>query len=181
MTRKNLALLGLALLMLFAAHLHLSCRVTVNGERLEGQYAPAALKRAQRIAAETAEELLPGTVPAPACRRSWRLSLRPADGDGAQLTDALIRSYPGIVLADGVLVNGIRLGTVESGSLLCERLRDDILNQMPNAAVFGNISGELRICPVYSRSGHETNYEDMILLISGMAPVIYVDDSGKLA
>jgi hypothetical protein len=52
---------------------------------------------------------------------------------------------------------------------------------MPNAAVFGNISGELRICPVYSRSGHETNYEDMILLISGMAPVIYVDDSGKLA
>ena len=180
MTRKNLGLLALALLMLLAAHLHLYCRVTVAGERLEGLYEPAELKRAQQIAAETAEELLPGTTPPPACRRAWRLSLRPADGDVTQLTDALIRACPGIVLADGVFVNGVRLGTVENGQLLCERLRNDILNQMPNAAVFGNISGELRIRPVYSRAGHETNYEDMILLISGMAPVIYVDQTGKL-
>ena len=96
------------------------------------------------------------------------------------MTDALILAYPGIVLADGVFVNGVRLGTVESGAVLRERLRASILGQMPNAAVFGNISGDLRIRPIYSRAGHETNYDDMVLLISGMAPVIYVDQNGKL-
>ena len=42
------------------------------------------------------------------------------------------------------------------------------------------ISGDLRIRPIYSRAGHETNYDDMVLLISGMAPVLYVDQNGKL-
>lgn len=180
MTEKKLGLLGLALLMLLVSNLHLYCRVTVDGRQLDGLYAPAAVKRAGQIAARAAEELLPGEAEAPRCRRACRLSLRRPDGDTAALTDALILAYPGIVLADGVFVNGVRLGTVESGAVLRERLRASILGQMPNAAVFGNISGDLRIRPIYSRAGHETNYDDMVLLISGMAPVIYVDQNGKL-
>ncbi|MBR1456937.1 MAG: hypothetical protein IJ594_07235, partial [Oscillospiraceae bacterium] len=101
--------------------------------------------------------------------------------DAAALTDALLRACPGLTLADGVFVNGVRLGTVEDGAVLRERLRASILGQMPNAAVSGNISGELQIRPVYSRAGHETNYDDMVLLISGMAPVIYLDADGRLA
>lgn len=180
MTWKKGGLLALALLTLVAAHLHLYYRVTVDGQRLDGFYTQEAIRRSKQIAAETAEELLAGAAPALSCRRSLRLSLRPADGDSLTLTDALIRACPGVELADGVFINGVKLGTVESGAELYARLRASIVGQMPNAAVFGNISGELQIRPVYSRVGHETNYEDMILLISGMAPVIYVDGSGRL-
>lgn len=180
MTWKKLSLLFLGLLMLLASNLHAQYRLTVEGRQLEGLYAPEEIRRASEAAAAAAEELLPELPCAPRLQRSLRFSLRPADGDRAVLTDALIRAYPGIVLADGVFVNGVRLGTVEDGKTLRELLRQDIAMQMPNAAVFGNISGELQIRPVYSRAGHETNYEDMILLISGMAPVIYVDPAGKL-
>ena len=180
MTGKKLALLGLALLMLLFSNLHLYCSVTVDGRHLDGLYEPAQVKRAEQAAARTAEELLPGDTQTQRCRRAYRLSLGQADGDAAVLTDALILACPGIVLADGVSVNGIRLGTVENGAVLRERLRSSILGQMPNAAVSGNISGLLEIRPLYSRAGHETNYDDMVLLISGMAPVIYVDGEGKL-
>ena len=180
MTGKKLGLLGLALLMLFVSNLHLYCRVTVEGQPLEGLYEPAAVKLAGQIAARVADELLPGDVKAPRCRRAYKLSLRPANGEFAALTDAMILAYSGIVLADGVFVNGVPVGTVENGAILRERLRSQILAQMPNAAVFGNISGDLQIQAIYSRVGHETSYDDMILLVSKIAPVIYVDSNGRL-
>lgn len=181
MGRKKLTALVLALLMLLTAHLHVYCRVSVNGQRLEGLYRPGELKRSRAVAAAAAEELLPGEAAPPQLRLGYRLSLRAPDGDVAALTEALILGYPGIGLCSGVSVNGVSLGTVEDGPELYRRLRDYILGQMPNAAVFGNISGQLQVRPVYSRQGHETNYDDMLLLISGMAPVIYLDADGRLA
>ena len=77
-------------------------------------------------------------------------------------------------------MNGVFLGTVADGQLLREKTRDFISSQMPNAAVFGAISGELEIKTVYTRKNHHTNYDDMLLLISGMAPVIYTDEYGRL-
>ena len=125
--------------------------------------------------------LLPGQVSAPEFQRRLHLSLFAPDGDPTVLTDALVLAYPGVTLSNGVFVNGVNLGTVSDSKLLYEELRRFIENQMPNAAVFGNISGQLQIRPVYSRIGHETPYEDMVLLISGMAPVVYLDSEGRLA
>ena len=98
MTGKKLALLGLALLMLLLSNLHLYCSVTVDGRRLEGLYEPSQIKRAEQIAARTAEELLPGDVQTPRCRRAYRLSLGQAGGDTAVLSDALILSCPSSIL-----------------------------------------------------------------------------------
>ena len=178
---KKLALLGLALLGLVAAHVQPLYRLSLNGRTLEGLYSAADIRQAWQAASAAAEELLPEALARPRLQRQLRLSLRDGDGDPAALTDALILAYPGITLADGVFVNGVRLGTVADGRQLTAQLRQFILDRMPNAAVFGNISGRLEIRPVYSRAGHETADQDMILLISGMAPVVYVDKDGKLA
>ena len=70
---------------------------------------------------------------------------------------------------------------MEDGELLKEKLKSYIKNQMPNRAVFGSISGELDIQGIYTRIGKKTNDEDMLLLISGMAPVIYLDAQGRVA
>ena len=92
-----------------------------------------------------------------------------------------LRAVTGVELADVVYVNGTRLGIVEDGERLLEKLGTFIGSQQPHAAVSGSISGKLEIIRHYSRSNRVTKDEDMILLITGMAPVFYVDANGKLA
>ena len=181
MRGKKAALLLLALLTLLTAHVRPVYRLTLDGAALDGLYSAEDIRQAWQTAEATAAELLDDSADPPLLERRLRLSLRQADGDRTALTHALILAWPGVILADGVFVNGVRLGTVTDGALLAARLRQSILDQMPNAAVFGNISGQLEIRPVYSRLGRETDDRDMILLISGMAPVVYVDKDGKIA
>ena len=50
---------------------------------------------------------------------------------------------------------------------------------MPTSAVGGTFSEELSVRRVYTRSGSATNYDDMVLLVSGMAPAVYVDREGN--
>lgn len=178
---RHALLAGLMLLLLAAAHLRPVYRVTVAGETLPGRYSLRQTEQYAALARETAEEILEGDAALPAMRRSLRLSFRAPDGDGALLADALLRSAPGVEIADEVRINGVRLGTVEDGFSLCEGLNRCIRWQMPTAAVSGHISGKLEIHRVYTRAGQNTPEDDMILLITGMAPVIYVDAQGKLA
>ncbi len=178
--KKKLLLLALALVMLLSANLRPCYALQVDGAELEELYSPAQLRRCEQKALEAAEELLSGPAELPRAERKLALRFQPARGDEAALTKALLLSVPGLCPADEVLINGTRLGTVEDGRELFERLRQSILNQMPNAAAVGNLSGRLQTRRVISREGAQTNYEDMILLITGMAPVIYVDNNGKL-
>ena len=179
--KKKALLLGLCILVLLASNLRPSYRVTVAGTMLPGRYSFRQTEDCAAAARETAEEILAGEAPQPSMHRSLRLSLRSADGDSAALTDALLCSVRGIRVSDAVWVNGTRLGTVSDGEALCEALRGSILGQMPHAAVSGNISGRLELQRVYTRSGSDTPIDDMVLLITGMAPVVYVDAQGRLA
>ena len=52
---------------------------------------------------------------------------------------------------------------------------------MPQTAVSGNISGRLELRRVYTRADANTDDADMLLLVTGMAPVIYLDSAGRLA
>ena len=174
-------LAGLMLLLLAAAHLRPVYRVTVAGETLPGCYSLRQTERCAALARETAEEILESSAAMPVLHRSLRLRLGPADGDERLLTDALLRSVRGVTVSDEVIVNGTRLGTVADGFSLCRGLSRSIRGQMPNAAVSGHISGKLELRRVYTRAGQDTPERDMILLITGMAPVIYVDADGKLA
>lgn len=178
---KKWWLLALALLMLPAANLRTAYRVSVGGERLPGLYSLRETEACARAAEAAAEEILENSVPAMPLRCSFSLGLRIPHGDTALLTDALLRSVAGVTVSDEVIVNGTRLGTVEDGDYLRAALGYYIDSQMPMAAVAGNISGRLETRRVYTRAGEDTSYGDMVLLITGMAPVVYVDASGKLA
>lgn len=178
--RKKILLCAFSLLLMLLGNLRLGCRLSINGTELDGIYAPRDVRRAEQTALAAAQELVPGYAMLPDLEKEWALSLIPPRGGRFLVTDAILSSCPGVKKGHGVYVNGVLLGTVSDGELLREKTRDYILNQMPNSAVFGTISGDLEIKPVYTRKNHDTNYDDMLLLISGMAPVIYTDEYGRL-
>ena len=180
MRGRRLIPLVLAVLALCLANLRPQCRVWVDGQAMPGFYRPSAVDRCEEAASEAAEEILRGEARMPALRRRYSLRLRPADGDRQTLSDAILLAVLGVRQADEVSVNGQRLGNVADGELLCERLRESIRGQMPGAAVFGNIGGQLSLRRVYTRAGRWRGYDEMIRLVTGAAPVIYVDQSGKL-
>ncbi len=177
--RALLAILGLSLLLF--SHLRPVYRVTVRGSPLPGLYSLRQTERCAALARETAEEILGSADTLAQPEKRLLLSLRSPDGDEALLTDALLRSTPGIAVAEEVRVNGVRLGTVADGLVLTRTLERAIRGQMPLAAVSGSISGRLELRRVYTREGGLTPYGDMVLLITGMAPVVYLDAQGKLA
>lgn len=180
MRRRRLLLLALAALALCLANLRPQCRVWVGEQALPGYFRPAAVDRSEEAAREAAEEILRGEARMPKLRRRWRLRLRPADGDRQALSAAILGAVPGVRQADEVSVNGLRLGNVADGERLCEELRASIRGRMPGAAVFGSISGQLSLRRVYTRAGRWRGYDEMIRLVTGAAPVIYVDQAGKL-
>lgn len=177
---KKVIILLLALAFAVGANMDICCSVSMDGQELEGLYSPFAADKSMEAAAAAAEELLEVPAVLPRMTKHYRLSLRPAEGDARDISDAALRAVSGVRLADGVFVNGVYMGSVEDGTELFFHLREFILNQMPNAAVFGNISGKATVRKMYSRASRMTDYDDMVLLISGMAPVIYVDENGKL-
>ena len=178
--RQRLILLG-ALLLLLGANLRPVYAVSVAGQTLPGLYGRRQTERCVALARETAEELLESAEAVPEPRLRLRLSFSRAEGDEAALTDALLRSTEGVAVSEEVRVNGRRLGTVPDGEALRRALDLSIRGQMPLAAVSGSISGQMELRRVYTRAGKDTNMKDMILLITGVAPVVYVDADGKLA
>lgn len=179
--RKKIVLMALALFLILATNLNVCCKLVINGRELDGLYSPAALDRCRTVAAAAAEEILPLHAVEPQLQKRYCLSFYKPEGGLSIASDAILRAYSGVKTGDGVYVNGVFLGVVEDGELIKEKLKSYIKNQMPNRAVFGSISGELDIRGVYTRIGKKTNDEDMLLLISGMAPVIYLDAEGRLA
>ena len=107
------------------------------------------------------------------------LSLRPPEGSAAQLSDAVLRETAGVELLDGVFVNSVPLGCVEDGDVLKAELRAYLTITMPNSAVSGTYSEELALRHVYTRAGAAVSYDDMVQLVSGMAPVVFTDADGR--
>lgn len=169
-----------ALLLFALVFLHPVFRVSVDGQALEGVFTRAQLREAQVTAQEAAEELCLHEARLPPLRAVCRLRLRPADGSTGSLVEALLRRTPGIVLADGVRVNGIALGTVTDGQELFRLLQETIRRERPDGAAVGSLGGTLQIRPVFSRAGTESGCRDMILHITALAPVFYLDSQGKL-
>lgn len=181
MKQARWLLLALALAGLLGANLRAQYRVRVNGTDLPGTYSAAVLRQSMRAAEAAAEEILRYEAKMPTVERRLRLSLRRPDNDEQALVEAILRPVSGIASADAVFLNGMRLGTVPDGAELCRRLRETIREQMPAAAVSGNISGQLMLRRVYTRAETQSNYDELLSQITGMAPVIYLDGSGKLA
>ena len=173
--------LALALLFAVGAQLRPVCDVELEGEALAIGCSPGALRRAERTARLTAEEILRGEAELPTLRRRIRLSFRRPSEDGGLLADALLRATEGIAVRDHVYVGGRPLGYVRDGEALRERLRGFIADTRPTWASGGTLGAELTIRRQYTREGYVTPLGDMLLLITGAAPVFYYDGTGRFA
>ncbi len=178
---RKLLLLTLALVFAAAANMSLCCTVTVEGRELEGVYPLSAVDRGWAAASAAAEEILSGPAGLPELEKSYRLSLRPARGESAGISSAVLESTPGVELNQGVYVNSVYLGSVEQREELLGELRQFITGQLPSWAQWGYLSQELSFREQYGSAGSTTPVEDMVLLISGMAPVMYSDGEGYVA
>ena len=177
---KQWLLLGFALLFTVGAHLRPQWEYEVAGQTL-----PPCGLRASTLAEETAraasEEILRGAAVLPEVHRRLRLSLRRPEADACLLSDALLCATEGVVRRDEVRVDGVRLGWVEDGGALREGLRDYIANTLPTWASGGVLTRELTVRPLYTHDGYLTAPRDMLLLVTGAAPVFYYDETGRFA
>ena len=180
MGRKILLLLGV-LALTVASHLHIGYDCTVAGTEVTAGYSPLAEKTALKTAESAAEEILAGSASLPRVQRRLRLTLRRPESTTAELTDRILKNTPGVTVSDGVYVDGLRLGSVRDGESFSAALRRYIVNTTPSWAVSGMVSRELRVQPEYCRAGHEVTEADMVLLVTGAAPVFYYDLSGNMA
>ena len=178
--RKQLLMALASLLLLAAANLQVVCRVSVDGQPVEGLYSPAAVENSQALARRTAEEILLSSEQVPKCRVRRSLSFRPAEGDGAVLTDALLRATPGIAVRQEVRVNGLNLGHVADGDALDTALRQYLYGSRPVGAVGARYTEEISVNGVYTRLGRDTEIDDMLLLVTGCCPVMYTDANGAV-
>lgn len=178
---KKLLLSALALSFALAANTHLCCSLRVDGQELAGLYAPADTDRASTAAAAAAEEIVAGHAQVPPLRRRYCLRLRPPDRTVPEASAALLDATTGVERSEGVYVSGVYLGSVQSRETLLSSLRQFIQGQLPSWASTGYLSQELQTRPQYGRTGSQTPVEDMVLLVSGMAPVMYSDGQGHVA
>lgn len=178
---KKILFLVLALGFMALANLRLCCSVTVDGQELEGLYSPFTADRGQRAAQAAAEEILEGPALLCQAERRWKLSLRPASGQAPQLSAALLEATAGVELTQGVYVDGVYLGSVSHKAELQNELKQFIQAQLPTWAETGYLSQGIDFREQFGRSGSTTPVEDMVLLCSGMAPVLYSDGKGYVA
>ena len=178
---KKLLLLTLALGFGLAANTHLCCSLWVDGQELAGLYSPLDAGRARTAATAAAEEIVSGPAQQPRLSRRYHLRLRPASGTVPEISAALLDATPGVERSEGVYVSGVYLGSVQSREALFSSLRQFIIGQLPTWAETGYLSQELITRPQYGRAGSQTPVEDMVLLVSGMAPVLYSDGQGYIA
>lgn len=175
---KKLLLSVFALGLAAAANTHLCCTVWVDGQRLDDLYSPPDCDRANTAALAAAEEIMPGQASLPQLSRSYGLSLSPPGGLSRDISQALLDSSPGIERGEGVYVGEEYLGSVDDREQLLSRLRSFIMSQLPTWAESGYLSRQVRTVTQYGRQGSHTPVDDMVLLISGVAPVMYSDGSG---
>ncbi len=178
--KKSVLLFLLAALLLFGVHLRPVYRVTVNGQRLEGLYEPELLRGAFDAAKAASEEISRGEPRLPEVSLFRTLRLKTGQGEEKALCDALLSGCEEVTIGAGVWINGVSLGVVSEGDLLLEQIYEEIIRQRPEKAAVGNLSGLLRISPVYTRSDKVTAEQVMLNRILSAAPVFYVDWHGKI-
>ena len=178
---KKSILLILALSFAIGSHLRPVCDFTLGTETVQRGCSPAASRHAAEAARAAAEEILPGTAELPQVQRHVSLTLgRPAD-KAPMLCDALLKNCPGVMSAQAVWADGKRLGCVRSGAALCSALNEYIENTLPTWANSGHLSAQFQLQPMYTRSAFEVSHHDMVLLLTGLAPVMYTDGKGRVS
>ena len=177
---KRALLLSLALLFLLAANLNLCCRVSVDGEWDDALYSLSAVRRGERAALETSEEICVHNARLPKLRQKLVLSFRPPDGESRRLSARILAKVPGVSRLYAVGAEGERYGVVADREKLEERLRAVLYSSMPATARRAAFASAVEIRPVYARSGSAMSPQDMALVVSEAVPAIYTDRDGAV-
>jgi hypothetical protein len=149
---KKLLLFIFAVLQLLCANLSVNYSVSFGGQELPGTFSGDQIARCRTAAGAALDEIDRGNAAAAEFSIRGRCSLRGADGDVRQLTDAIITSDPGAARYCEVYVSGAPAGTVSDPALL----EDSPLYSLHNySAVMA--SGSLELRPVYSYAGRESD------------------------
>ena len=74
-----------------------------------------------------------------------------------------------------------RVGAVTDAAAFRQKLRGYIDNTVPDWAWGGVLSKPLRTERCYGRTGFASTPSDMVLLVTGLAPVFYYDAEGNYA
>jgi hypothetical protein len=178
---KKFLLTALALGFVVVANMQLCCSLWIQGQKLEGSYAPQAVDRGMTAASAAAEEIISGSAQLPQIKLRYKLSFQPLISSSAAVSSAVLDSTQGVTQNYGVYVNDVYLGSVQSRDELYTAMSSFITNQLPSWADYGFLTQELTTKLQYSRVGSETPVDDMVLLISGMAPVMYANTQGYIA
>ena len=180
MLKKSLLLLS-ALLFSVGANMRPCWEYALPGESPLPACSLGAAALAERAARDAAEEILPGSASPIAATRRLRLRFTRPSRDARALSDALLRAVEGVRLYGEVRVDGRRLGWVADVAALREALSRYIGNTLPTWADGGVLSRELTIRSLYTRERPLTAQRDMLLLITGAAPVYYYNAEGRFA
>lgn len=163
-----------ALCFFLLAHLHIGCRVAVNGQRTEGLYSPLNVARAKEAVEALYEELCPDDTPLPCLQYSYRLCLRPPVGSVEELSRQIIAFSGEIGAAKLISVNGKRLGYVENAAVLKERLHEYAFTHMPSRAKTCTLSYPMKFEGVYARRCMLCSPGEMLNSILQASPLIYL-------
>ncbi len=177
---KKLIVLSLVLGLTVCSHLRPVLDFTVSGQRLSTECTPAAAKAAREAALAAAEEILPGHAAEPEYCSHRRLSFRPGADTAPLLGDALLQAQPGVISASLVYADKIRLGAVADAAQFRADFARYIDNTLPTWAKGGSVRG-MTLIPRYTRAEFEIPNEDMILLVTGLSPVMYYDGKGRVS
>jgi len=178
---KKALLLALALVFAVCSHLRPCCDFTVEGRLIQSGCSIAAARRAKEAALFAAEEILPGKAALPAAKLRLGFSLKGGKASAPALSDALLRATPGVLAGDGVYLDGQKLGCVAEGRELRQEIAAYIENTLPSWAKAGSLGGYLELRRQYTRAAYEVTTDDMIMLITGLKPVMYTDGEGRVS
>lgn len=177
---KKSFILFFALAFTLCSHLRASCDFTVDGRRIDTGCSLKAASLAHTAALAAAEEILPGAASLPDYSRHLRLTFsRPAE-KAPLLTDALLCAADGVMRGSCIYVDGLRLGAVEDAEDFRAEFSRYIDNTLPTWANSGFVRG-LSLTPRYTRSEFALSNDDMILLVTGLSPVMYTDGMGRIS
>lgn len=111
--RKKIFLILFAAGLLACANMRVSWRVSVEGGELPGTFSGRELRRCGIVSSAAVDEIARGTSQPAGCTALPVLSLRGADGDPGELSDALITSAPGVARGCEIYSCGNFCGIVE--------------------------------------------------------------------
>lgn len=177
---KKSFILSLALLFAIGSHLRPRLDFTVAGQRIDTACSIAAAKAAKAAALAAAEEILPGRASLPDFEKHMRLSFRKSADSAPLLCDSLLCASEGVLSGSVVYVDGLRLGVVEDAENFRQSFAQYIGNTLPTWAKGGSVRG-MALIPRYTRAAFEVSDNDMIMLVTGLSPVMYYDGKGRVS